>query len=74
MLEGGRWPARSATKGITMMEAYRYAYQKARGWHAPILISAWAGLRYSLTGDTGYFKSHGGWRRSRLRRGVESSE
>ncbi len=56
------------------MEAFRYAYQKARGWHTPVLTSAWVGLRYSLTGDTGYFKSHGGWRISRVHRGGESSE
>lgn len=41
------------------MEAFRYAYQKARGWHTPVLTSTWIGLRYLLTGDTGYFKSHG---------------
>ncbi len=74
LLQGCHQLSISATTGAAVMEAYRYAYQKARGWHASVLTSAWAGLRYSLTGDTGCFRSHGGWRLSRIRKGVESSE
>ncbi|WP_301554017.1 hypothetical protein [Stenotrophomonas sp. ESTM1D_MKCIP4_1] len=29
--------------------------------------AGWLALRYGLTGDTGRFNSHGGWRVSRLR-------
>ncbi|KXU97321.1 hypothetical protein A7X63_05675 [Stenotrophomonas maltophilia] len=57
-----------------MMRSFHYAYQKARAWHSSVATSIWAGVRYSLTGDTGYFKSHGGWRLSRVHRGSESAE
>jgi|EndMetStandDraft_3_1072993.scaffolds.fasta_scaffold158664_2 hypothetical protein len=52
-----------------LMTAVRYAYAKARHWHASPLVSAWAACRYALTGDTGYFRSHAGWRLSRIHRG-----
>jgi len=57
-----------------MMRSFHYAYQKARAWHSSVATSIWAGVSYSLTGDTGYFKSHGGWRLSRVHRGPESAE
>jgi len=41
-----------------MMRSFHYAYQKARAWHSSVATSIWAGVRYSLTGDTGYFRSH----------------
>lgn len=46
---------------------FRYAYRKVRGWHVGPLRAGRLALRYSLTGDTGRFGSHGGWRVSRLR-------
>jgi hypothetical protein len=57
-----------------MMRSFHYAYRKARDWHSSVATSIWAGVRYSFTGDTGYFKSHGGWRLSRVHRGPESAE
>lgn len=56
------------------MRSFRYAYQKARSWHGSIPASIVAGIRYSITGDSGYFKSHGGWRMSRLHRGSDGHE
>jgi hypothetical protein len=47
---------------------YTYAYRKIRSWHVDVLRSAWLALRYWLSGDTGRFSSHGGWRVSRLHR------
>ncbi|WMJ68981.1 hypothetical protein [Stenotrophomonas sp. 24(2023)] len=46
---------------------YRYAYRKVRDWHVGPLRAGWLALRYTVTGDTGRFGSHGGWRVSRLR-------
>ncbi len=66
--------AMAAPRRSEMMRSFRYAYQKARTWHSSVPTSIWAGFRYSLTGDTGYFKSHGGWRLSRVHRGTESAE
>ncbi|MBA8683555.1 hypothetical protein [Stenotrophomonas tumulicola] len=40
-----------------------------RGWHVGPVQAGWLALRYGLTGDTGRFRSHAGWRVSRLRRG-----
>jgi len=36
--------------------------------------AGWLALRYGLTGDTGRFNSHGGWRVSRLRVDRERDE
>lgn len=57
-----------------LMRAVRYAYEKARRWRASPLVSAWAAFRYALTGDTGYFRSHAGWRLSRIHRGSLQEE
>ncbi len=46
---------------------FRYAYRKVREWHVGSIRASWLALRYGLTGDTGRFNSHGGWRVSRLR-------
>jgi len=46
---------------------FRYAYRKVREWHVGSVRAGWLALRYGLTGDTGRFNSHGGWRVSRLR-------
>lgn len=50
------------------MGRFQYAFRKARGWQASLVAAAWAALRYAISGDTGYFRSHGGWRRSRISR------
>lgn len=49
------------------MKRFSYAYRKVRGWHVGPLLAAWLAVRYGLTGDTGHFRSHAGWRVSRLR-------
>ncbi len=41
-----------------MIRSFRHACQRTRAWHSPTATSIWAGVRYSLTGDTGYFRSH----------------
>jgi len=46
---------------------FRYAYHKLRSWHVGPSSAAWGALRYLLTGDSGRFRSHGGWYKSRLR-------
>lgn len=44
------------------------AYRKARKWNCSPLLSAFVAARFALTGDSGRFASHGGWRHSRIRR------
>ena len=44
-----------------------YAYRKLRSWHVAFPVACVRALRYALTGDSGRVRSHGGWRRSRLR-------
>jgi hypothetical protein len=46
-----------------------WAYRKLRGWHVSAVQATYRASRYILTGDTGSFPSHGGWRKSRLTRG-----
>jgi len=56
------------TLGVLMQaRRFRYAYRKVREWHVGSVRAGWLALRYGLTGDTGRFSSHGGWRVSRLR-------
>lgn len=42
------------------------AYRKARSWGHPVLPSAYRACRYALTGDSGRFRTHGGWRWTRI--------
>ncbi len=49
------------------MKRFSYAYGKVRGWHVGPVLAVWLAVRYGLTGDTGHFRSHAGWRVSRLR-------
>ncbi|MDR6094756.1 hypothetical protein QE373_002053 [Stenotrophomonas sp. SORGH_AS321] len=44
-----------------------YAYAKLRHWHVGMMSALCPAIRYALTGDTGKVRSHGGWRKSRLR-------
>lgn len=53
--------------GAMQARRFRYAYRKVREWHVGAVRAGWLALRYGLTGDTGRFNSHGGWRVSRLR-------
>jgi len=46
---------------------YRYAYDKIRAWHVSKGKAALLAVRYAVTGDSGRFRSHGGWRVSHLR-------
>ena len=64
----------TAPRRLQMIPSFRYAYRKARSWHGSVPASIVAGVRYSLTGDSGDFKSHGGWRMSRLHRGSNVEE
>jgi len=46
---------------------YKYAYDKIRAWHVGKGKAALLAVRYAVTGDSGRFRSHGGWRVSHLR-------
>lgn len=52
----------------------RYAFKKVRTWNVGVLHAGWLALRFGLTGDTGRFRSHGGWRSSRLMRGEQEAQ
>ncbi|WP_305805531.1 hypothetical protein [Stenotrophomonas sp. YIM B06876] len=45
---------------------FRKAYGKARGWLCPPPRSFLVALRFALFGDSGRFRTHGGWRVSRI--------
>ncbi|MCK5532842.1 hypothetical protein [Halopseudomonas sp.] len=47
---------------------WRWAYAKARSYHTGKLQAAYRATRFWLTGDTGAFPSHGGFRKTRIRR------
>lgn len=47
---------------------FQKAYRKARLWQCSILSSCYRGIRYALLGDSGVFRTHRGWRISRIRR------
>lgn len=47
---------------------FRTAFGKARQWFCPWPIALWVALRFAATGDSGRFRSHAGWRISRIRR------
>lgn len=46
-----------------------WAYRKVRGWHVSGFQAFYRATRFAITGDSGSFHSHGGWRKSRLTRG-----
>nr|WP_143592202.1 hypothetical protein [Stenotrophomonas maltophilia] len=46
--------------------AFRKAYGKARDWHCSRGRATVVALRFALTGDSGRFRSHGGWMVSRI--------
>ena len=49
-----------------LMRDFRKAAGKARSWECPWPVAMWVGMRYALTGNSGRFRSHGGWRVSRI--------
>jgi len=49
------------------LKRFRYAYAKLRSWHVGVLVAVSCAARYVITGDSGQVRSHGGWRKSRLR-------
>src|SRR6185312_14692084 len=65
-----RWrDARGARVSNGRMHDFRKAIGKARAWQCAWPIAVWVGMRYALTGNSGRFRSHGGWRVSRIVRG-----
>lgn len=53
---------------VRFLRDLRKAYGKARSWDCAPLPSFVAGLRFALFGESGRFRSHGGWRVSRIYR------
>lgn len=47
---------------------WKWAYQKARGYHVSAVQAFYRATRFWLIGDTGTFLTHGGFRKSRIRR------
>lgn len=45
---------------------FRWAYRKARSYHAPILSALYRALRYELFNNTGWFHTHGGFKKTRI--------
>lgn len=45
-----------------------WVYRKARSYHVNRLQAWYRATRFWLTGDTGSFPTHGGFRKSRIRR------
>ena len=50
----------------SLLHDYIKAYRKARSWDCSLLRASYRALRYAVTGDSGHFKTHGGWRVSRI--------
>ncbi|MEK0266533.1 hypothetical protein [Stenotrophomonas sp. TWI819] len=48
------------------LRAFSKAYRKARDWHCSPGRAWIVALRFALTGDSGRFRSHGGWMVSRI--------
>ncbi|SDS42347.1 hypothetical protein SAMN05216271_1889 [Halopseudomonas sabulinigri] len=47
---------------------WRWAYRKTRSYHTSKAQAFYRATRYWVTGDTGSFISHGGFRKTRIRR------
>ncbi|MGI6408204.1 MAG: hypothetical protein ACOX0Y_05780 [Thiopseudomonas sp.] len=47
---------------------WRWAYRKLISYHVSRKKAFYLATRYWITGDTGRFRSHGGFRMSRLRK------
>lgn len=47
---------------------WSWAYSKTRSYHASHITVFFRATRFWITGDTGYFTTHGGFRKSRIRR------
>jgi len=68
--DDARWrDARGARVSYGRMYDFRKAIGKARAWQCAWPIAVWVGMRNALTGNSGRFRSHGGWRVSRIVRG-----
>lgn len=57
---------RDATQARGPVRAFRKAYRNARDWHCSRGRAAVIAVRFALTGDSGRFRSHGGWMVSRI--------
>ncbi|ROP79521.1 hypothetical protein EDF74_0571 [Stenotrophomonas rhizophila] len=53
-------------RAVTALRAFSKAYRKARDWHCSPGRAWIVALRFALTGDSGRFRSHGGWMVSRI--------
>lgn len=65
----GRMRGESAGNGRAergRLSDFRKATDKARSWDCAWPVAVWVGMRYALTGNSGRFRSHGGWRVSRI--------
>lgn len=58
-------------KDVSRNRGWRWAYSKTRRCHVNKLQALYRATRYWLTGDTGNFSSHGGFRKTRIRRPVK---
>lgn len=47
---------------------WSWAYSKARSYHVSRVTAFFRASRFWITGDTGSFTTHGGFRKSRIRR------
>jgi len=45
-----------------------WAYRKTRSYHTSMAQACYRATRFWITGDTGTFVSHGGFRKTRIRR------
>lgn len=47
---------------------WNWAFKKARSYHVSAMQACYRATRFWLTGDTGSFVTHGGFRKSRIKR------
>ncbi len=62
---------RPLDKVVSMKERKRgwlWAYRKTRSYHTSMPQAFYRATRFWITGDTGSFVSHGGFRKTRIRR------
>lgn len=54
---------------VSVKRGWWWAYQKTRSYHVNKLSACYRATRYWLNGDTGNFSTHGGFRKTRIRKG-----